>query len=136
MRIMTQFSLGEAMVMGMTMRYSRIAVVLLSVFAAPCSARALTGQDLYNWCITPKNAAEDNICLSYVRGFIDGWVLGDGISNEFPNIKICLPNEGLPVERGRSLLETYLRAHPEKLDEKGGALLGLVTIDALRCPAN
>jgi hypothetical protein len=118
------------------MRCLRVAIVLLSLFGAAGSARALTGQDLYDWCITPKDTADDNICLSYVRGFIDGWVLGQGISTQFPNVKICLPDEGFPVERGRDLLEKYLRAHPEMMSEKGGYILGLVTIDALRCPSN
>jgi len=111
-------------------------VLLAAILAlAVTQASGFTGIDLYQFCIVAqKGTLGDATCTTYVRGFIDGLIIGTFVTSK--DWKISPPDAGIPVAHGRLILENYLRNHPEVLNEDGGYLFGFAMIDAFRCPSN
>jgi hypothetical protein len=103
------------------------------ILGAP--AYALTGAQLYDLCTAPeKRGWEDLSCETYVRGFVDGFIIA-AVSADMGH-KICIPNGGIPVTQGRLILEKALRDSPELLQEDGGYLFGYAMTKAFGCPAS
>jgi Rap1a immunity proteins len=108
--------------------------VLAAIFAlAATQANALTGTQLYRFCVeAPKGSVENTACNSYVRGFIDGLVTG--VNEAADGRMICLPKDGIALEQGRLILEKALRDYPQFLHKEGGYLFGFGMMDAFHCP--
>lgn len=103
------------------MKAALLAMILGLV--AITQASALTGAQLYQFCVeAPKRSLGDTACATYVRGFIDGLVMGALAVSE--GHKICIPADGISVTQGRLILEKTLREHPEFLHEEAGYLFG------------
>jgi hypothetical protein len=107
--------------------------VLAAIFAlAATRANALTGAQLYEACVeAPKDSTASATCNIYVRGFIDGLVMG--ALEAADGRKFCPPEDGISVEQGRVLLEKVLRDRPELLHREGGYLFGFAMMDAFPC---
>src|SRR4051812_24617196 len=95
-------------------KISSVAVVI----ALACSeANAFTGTELYRSCQSPTDLS----CTAYVRGFVDGMVIGKVVGlTKLP--MFCPPNDGILLEQGRLIVEKFLRDHPEKLHEQASFL--------------
>ncbi|HEX4111876.1 MAG TPA: Rap1a/Tai family immunity protein [Stellaceae bacterium] len=110
-----------------------IMLCLLSPFGIamwPHDAAALTGKELYQSCSTQK-ASSELTCIAYVHGFIDGMIMGytaHGTSRGY-----CPPVTGISVARGRSIIEKWLRGHPERLKTEASILSGLALAEAYPC---
>ena len=111
----------------------RWAIVGLLAFL-PSHASALTGVQLYDFCIkdTPKQVG-DLTCASYIRGFIDGMVIGS--VNEVQG-KFCPPKGGISVEQARLIAEKYMKDHLEQLNLEAGLMVGVALLQAFRCGPN
>ena len=98
--------------------------------AAP-DASALSGGDLYKFCLASSKASEqETACLSYIRGFVDGMLMG--VASEKYSA-YCPPNSGVPMQQALLIVERYLREHPEKLHEEAGFVVGGALIEAFPC---
>lgn len=111
-------------------------IVLLSLAGAIAVAlpatrsAALTGNELYQSCSAGK-AGGNQRCDDYIHGFIDGMIMGytaNGTSRGY-----CPPVTGVPVAKGRAIIETWLREHPERLKGEAGILSGLALAEAFPC---
>jgi hypothetical protein len=71
-------------------------------------------------------------CTSYIRGFIDGMVVGGNV--EELHLKCCPPKDGISVEQGRLIVEKYLKDHPEKLNLEAGYVAAFAFVEAFPCP--
>jgi hypothetical protein len=94
-------------------------------------ANALSGLELMKYC-SHKAGIEDTSCLSYMRGFTDGFFSGTALGKT--NIKTCLPSQGVEAEQTRLIVEAYLREHPEQLHREAGLLAMSAMIKAFPCP--
>jgi hypothetical protein len=56
------------------MKYAVALITCLAVQSLP--ANALSGSELYQYCMEKKPSTGDAMCLAYVRGFIDGITMG------------------------------------------------------------
>lgn len=100
--------------------------------AAQPDADATTGKELYQSCIA-KNADGKLDCATYLHGFIDGMIMGYTAHGTVRGY--CPPVTGVPVARGRAIVEQWLRDHPERLDTDAGILTGLALSEAFPCKA-
>jgi len=98
----------------------------------PLQARALTGAELLRLCRQEKATRGNLACVTYTRGFIDGFVSATIAANK--NARACIPSDGVSADQGRLIIEKYLRDNPEKLDLDAGDLAMAAMIDAFRCP--
>lgn len=99
--------------------------------ASQCADRSPAVQILH---AKQKLSTEDLICGFYVRGFIDGLMIGMSAQRLGP--VICPPNEGISADQGRLIAEKYLRDHPEELHLEAGLELGKAFTIAFPCPGN
>lgn len=95
-------------------------------------ADAATGKELYESCAA-KNADRKLDCTAYLRGFIDGMIMGYTAHGTVRGY--CPPVTGVPVARGRAIVEQWLRDHPERLNTDAGILAGLALSEAYPCKA-
>jgi hypothetical protein len=98
--------------------------------ALVCSeANAFTGTELYRSC---QKGAADLSCVAYVRGFVDGMVIGKVFGLIKPAM-FCPPNDGILLEQGRLIVEKFLTDHPERLHEKASFLAAAALLEAFPC---
>jgi hypothetical protein len=107
-------------------------LVLVAITVRPDTADALTGKELAQSC-SAKNgkSAESLTCAGYVRGFIDGMIMGytaHGTSRGY-----CPPMTGISVPQGRTIIEKWLRDHPERMKTDASILAGLALAEAYPC---
>jgi hypothetical protein len=108
-------------------------MTLAAILLVATQANALTGTDLYRFCVeSTKGSVENTACNSYVRGFIDG--LATAAFEAADGRKFCPPDAGISVEQGRLILEKALRDYPQFLHKEGGYLFGFAMMDAFHCP--
>ncbi|HVA12647.1 MAG TPA: Rap1a/Tai family immunity protein, partial [Stellaceae bacterium] len=87
------------------------------------------GVQLYNFCLKNDSQNVGNLtCTSYIRGFIDGMIMGTVADGKF-----CLPESGVSEEQGRLIAEKYMKDHPEKLNLEAGYVVGFAMIAAFPC---
>ncbi len=111
---------------------SPIVVGIASMIFSVSPATAFTGTNLYEACMKEPNSAGDLFCTSYVRGFIDGMLLGDTAAGV--GTRYCGPREGIGVVQGRLIVEKYMRDHPEKLNLPAGNIAFSAMYEAFPCP--
>jgi len=109
------------------------ALLVAVIFSLAASeAHALKGAELYELCISSdKGSFQDLSCLSYVRGFVDGIIMGKA-AGELGS-RFCAPAGGISAQQGRLIAEKYLRDHPEALHNEAGSLLGVAFAQAFPC---
>jgi hypothetical protein len=95
-------------------------------------ATAYSGKELYRSCAA-KNAtrAEVEGCTAYVRGFVDGMIMGYTAHGTVRGY--CPPVTGVSVAKGRAIIEKFLREHPERLSTEARILAGLALSEAFPC---
>jgi Rap1a immunity proteins len=103
-----------------------------ALLVLPLEASALTGVELLRFCRQEKTTRGNLACVTYTRGFIDGFVSATIASNK--NARACIPSDGVSADQGRLIIEKYLRDNPEKLDLEAGNLAMAAMIAAFRCP--
>jgi hypothetical protein len=108
----------------------------IGIFASS-NANALTGIELYQSCKAKTQSVEDAACNSYIDGFVDGMYIGFLAAKKDASL-FCPPNEGIPIQVRRLLVEKYLREqaslHPDKLHQGAGLLIAGALMDAYPCP--
>jgi hypothetical protein len=112
------------------MKYAVALITCLAVQSLP--ANALSGSELYQYCMEKKPSTGDAMCLAYVRGFIDGVTMGVVVGKNYPT-KYCPPQAGIPVDQGRLIVEKYLRDHAGELHDDAPSLVGVALIKAFPC---
>jgi hypothetical protein len=101
---------------------------------APTTARALSGVQLYQFCIESSKSSTAGIsCEAYMRGFVDGMMMGS-FADELHHF--CPPKGGVSVDQARLIVEKYLRDHPERLNREAGVLAGIALAAAFPCGPN
>ena len=98
-------------------------------------ASALSGAELYQKCSQKRRNVSDISCIAYVRGFVDGMMIGTILGKE-KRMVYCPPTDGLAVDQARLIIEKYLKDHPEKLRIEAGYLVGEALVSAFPCPSN
>ena len=98
-----------------------------ALFVQP--AAATTGKELYAAC--KADGARKVECDAYIRGFVDGMIMGYTAHGTVRGY--CPPVTGIPPARGRAIVETWLRDHPERLGGDAGILAGLALAEAFPC---
>jgi hypothetical protein len=94
----------------------------------PTASYALTGFDLYHICSSEEGSLEDVECVFYIKGFVDGVMVG--------SVPFCPPNDGIIDEmQARLIVEKYMRDHPEKLGTDAGLLAERAMMGAFPCSA-
>jgi hypothetical protein len=106
----------------------------IPALVAPDPANAMKGAQLYEWCFDSKESFAKATCTTYVRGFVDGIVMG--IVGAIRGDKVCIPKDGISIEQAKLILKKYLEAHPEFLHEEAGYLFGFALSEAFRCQAD
>ena len=104
----------------------------VALLVLPFEANALTGAELLRFCRQEKATRGNLACVTYTRGFIDGFVSATIATNK--SAKACIPSDGVSADQGRLIIEKYLRDNPEKLDLEAGNLAMAAMIAAFRCP--
>lgn len=104
---------------------------LLGTTLAAQETLATTGKELFQSCLAGNKSAGTQFCSDYVRGFIDGMIMGYTARATVRGY--CPPATGVSVARGRAIIETWLHDHPERLDTDAGILAGLALSEAFPC---
>jgi hypothetical protein len=94
----------------------------------PAASYALTGEDLHNKCSSKEGSMEDVECTFYIKGFMDGGMLG--------SILFCPPKDGIDDTQARLIIEKYLQDHLDKLGKDAGLLAARAMMEAFPCPRN
>ena len=104
-----------------------ITVLLVAILSLiPAASYALTGVDLYHNCSSEEGSLEDVECTFYIKGFVDGVMVG--------SVPFCPPNNGIIDEmQARLIIDKYLQDHPEKLDKDAGLLAERAMMGAFPC---
>ena len=109
-----------------------IATLLGSVGTLPSPATAMSGNDLYRYCIgEPAEPVAQIGCIAFIGGFIEG--LGIGQEMQRTGKPICAP-EGLNAGQARLMIEKRMREHPEFLHFKANEIAGAALLAAFPCP--
>jgi hypothetical protein len=95
-------------------------------------ARALTGTQLYQNCQDKKRGLGDLLCIAYVRGLVDGMVVGRAMGMHYAT-EYCPPEKGISADQARLIVEKYLRDHPEELHQEAGLIAGGALVLAFPC---
>jgi hypothetical protein len=114
------------------MKYLLVCLMGAVLMVLPSEAGALTGAELLRFCRQEKTTRGNLACLTYTRGFIDGFVSATIAANK--NARACIPSDGISAEQGRLIIESYLRDNPETLQMEAGNLAMAAMIAAFRCP--
>jgi len=77
----------------------------------------------------------DISCPAYIRGFLDGMLIGRYLGKEAPT-KYCPPKEGVALEQGRLVIERYFKSHPDKLQSDAGFLAATALIETYPCASH
>jgi hypothetical protein len=107
-------------------------LLIAGAIAAACAhpAAATTGKELYAAC-TAKGGGKNLDCAAYIHGFVDGMIMGYTAHGTVRGY--CPPVSGIAPARGRAIVETWLREHPERLGGDAGILAGLALAEAYPC---
>ena len=113
------------------MRGLMAAITLASLANVP-QANALNTDELVRFCkgqvgLQVKDAAEAS-CGGYIRGFVDGLIMGTVASGAY-----CPPENGLDADRARDIVLGYVAAHPETLGKEAAETSGVAIVEAFRC---
>ena|ERR1700712_176412 len=117
--------------MNLAVTFSLAVLVVLPA----TDATALSGAELYRKCSQKNRKVSDISCIAYVRGFVDGMMIGTILGTETRTV-YCPPTDGLAVDQARLVIEKYLKDHPEKLRIEAGYLVGEALVSAFPCYRN
>jgi hypothetical protein len=104
---------------------------VLGVTLRTHESAATTGKELYQSCLAEKQSAESQLCSAYVHGFVDGMIMGYTAHGTVRGY--CPPVTGVSVARARTIIESWLHDHPERLDTDAGILAGLALSETFPC---
>jgi hypothetical protein len=88
------------------MKLSQAAVVAIAILTVPTDASAFSGIELYQRCQAKKNNISDLACITYIRGFVDGMIMGVATAENFRGT-YCPPKDGIPAEQARLIIEKF-----------------------------
>jgi hypothetical protein len=110
--------------------FSALSILILTAVANDANAR-MTGKQLNEYCSHPSGA-ENLACSAYLAGFADGVVMGEPLSLDMTQGKVCLPRaiDGAQLRPG---FQRMLRDDPKLLDESANLILGAVLAQAFPC---
>jgi hypothetical protein len=113
------------------------ATVALALQTAVVSAADVpSGRELYHLCIQSKKGDSlDFACDVYIRGFIEG-IIAQRVMSTSNGPHICPPQNTGELYVIRSIVEKYIRDHPEQLDNPASIVLALALVRALPCASN
>jgi hypothetical protein len=114
-------------------RTSAAFVVAFIAASTLTDAKALSGTELYKACRQRDLSAGGISCIAYVRGFVDGMMLGHLTGKTDPTL-FCPPREGIAADLGRLIVKKHLRDHPESLHLEAGNLAANALTAAFPCP--
>lgn len=95
------------------------------------STASLTGIGLYNMC-NSQNAEIQTGCISYVGGFVDGYIMGQEGTQIYKQPLICLPS-GVSVGQMQLIAQKAMRDRPELLNQTANAIMLKALLGAYRC---
>jgi Rap1a immunity proteins len=111
----------------------REAIVVASLIGFSISnANALSGLELYRACHAKDL---DAACMAYIRGVLDGVSAGRALATQNPPI-YCPPQEGIPADQGKLIIEKCFNEHPGELQEGAGVLAMAALAKAFPCRQN
>jgi hypothetical protein len=96
-------------------------VTICVICIVPKTLIAITGNELYTLCSTGNRSLQD-LCVGYLMGVID----------TLPESTAC-PPEGITLTQVRDVVETFLRDHPEKREERATGLVAAAVQAAFPC---
>ena len=93
----------------------------------------MTAASIYALCQpAPPNSPADDLCLSFVVGFVQGLALGDAESASYGR-HVCIP-DGITGPQFETLVRDYIAAHPESIALKhSGTIIGSAIYPAFPC---
>jgi hypothetical protein len=108
-----------------------LATVLAASAIMTAEAEDFNGMALYQYCEhhDPDHVYESALCGFYVRGFLEGMLLGAGIGAKV----FCPPEAGISAPQARLIIEKYMRENPKALNAQVGAVAGAALITAFPC---
>jgi hypothetical protein len=106
----------------------RIAFAAMVVAATTMAAHAQTGMDLHRQCGNGLTAGFLNrdYCHSYITGIVNGAVTSGSHT-------ICL-SQGVTDTQSVMIVQNYMRAHPEQLNQPAPIIIQQAMSEAFPCP--
>jgi hypothetical protein len=112
-------------------KYASPALAFLLMASISVPATALTGTQLYKSCLTTTGPGAV-MCTVYVRGFVDGFLMGKLVGQENPPL-YCPPDAGVDAQQARLIVRKFLSNHPEKLHEEASFVTSEALMTAFPC---
>lgn len=109
---------------------------ILFITSIPLNAHAgdggFTAGKLQALCNESAGTASDVACISYIRGFVEGWFMEQELVKKGGVPATCIPLYFDPKE-ARAAVEAYLRNNPNEANQRAQAIAALVTFNLYRC---
>lgn len=112
--------------------------LLLSSVTLAHGNDTLTARALISLCEPIPNQSKGDLqkaedeCIAYVHGLTDGLFMMQELANH--SMTPCMPKEqAIDVGTARRLFSTYLKAHPQTLDNSAGLVMGIAVTQAYPC---
>jgi len=90
-----------------------------------------TGADLHQACGADSAAQDQLICLSYLKGFIQGISIIEIVANKR---FLCLPESGGTLGQDKAVVQKYLDDHPDEWHKPSSLLVYFALAKAFPCP--
>jgi hypothetical protein len=112
--------------------------LLLAMIILCCSAEyaraEITGNQLYEWCETPRQPSFQGLCLGYIAGTLDMLrTASRELSDPRINIPMYCEPSGVTGEQLTAMARTYLVQHPEQRHFVAASILFTVYTKAFPC---
>jgi len=78
------------------------------------------------------NEFVEQSCVAYLRGLTDGMFVMQSLINQ--GTRTCLPtNWSIGVPEARAVFETWVRTHPNAIDDSAGLVAAMALVQAHKC---
>jgi hypothetical protein len=120
----------------------RIGFVAGALTFLPCAYATDSGNELLDSCtltvrfadgerrLSEAEQAKNVYCIGYIRGYTESLALSEAMGAKK---NVCMPKDGVETGQLARVLVKYLRANPEKLHERGRALVYVALAEAFPC---
>jgi len=113
-------------------------LVFAQTTGAQPPADTFRASTLYAACThAVKGTHQDNefveqSCVAYLRGLTDGMFVMQTLINQ--GTRTCLPtNWSIGVPEARAVFETWVRTHPNAIDDSAGLVAAMALVQAHKC---
>jgi hypothetical protein len=114
------------------LRCCAVIALLTLLFSSAEAAEDFSAKHLEGICQRhDPDSMEHIICVSYVRGLIEGMLFGSVSASA--TVGYCPPENGISPEEGRRIIEKYMHDNPKHLHEKASVIAGTALLSAFPC---